>query len=151
MRDQSFIAVHRGGSLTKEHHYQLMNLACSYAEHLFPFIRNQIDDCLFDAIAIAKLWTQEVATVGDARKASVSAHAFARDSTNPVEKAVSRAVGHAVATAHMADHSLSVAYYALKAVKSAGLSVELERNWQDEQIPTEIRAFYLTAREIRKI
>lgn len=151
MRDQRFIAVHRGGPLTKEQHFLLMNLACSYAEHLFPLFRNPIEGCLLEAIAIAKLWTQGAAKVGDARKASVAAHTFARSSTNLVEKAVARTVGHAVATAHMADHSLGVAYYALKAVKSAGLSVELERKWQDEQIPTEISELYLSAREIRKI
>lgn len=151
MRDQRFIALHRGGPLTKEQHYLLMNLACSYAEHLFPLFRNPIEVCLLEAIAIAKLWTQGAATVGDARKASVAAHAYARSLSNPVEIAVARAVAHAIATAHMADHSLGPAYYALKAVKSAGLSVELERKWQDEQIPSEIRELYLTAREFRKI
>lgn len=151
MRDKRFIAAHRGGPLTKQQHYLLIHLACSYAEHLFPLIGNQVDICLQDALAIAKLWTQGAATVGDARKASVAAHAYARSLTNPVEIAVARAVGHAVATAHMADHSLGPAYYALKAVKSAGQSVEVERKWQDEQIPTEIRELYLSAREIRKI
>ena len=33
------------------------------------------------------------------------------------EIAVARAIGHTVATAHMADHSLGAALYALKAVK----------------------------------
>jgi hypothetical protein len=37
--------------------------------------------------------------------------------------AVARSVGHAVATAHIADHSLGAAWYALKAVKSAGKSI----------------------------
>jgi hypothetical protein len=151
MRDKRFIAVHRGGPLTKEHHHLLMNLACVYAEHILPLIPNPIDICLQDALSIARLWTQGAATVGDARKASVAAHAYARSSKNPVEIAASRAVGHAVATAHMADHSLGPAYYALKAVKSAGLSVEQERKWQDEQLPAEIKELYLTAREIRKI
>ena len=151
MRDKRFIALHRGGPLTKDQHYLLTNLACEYAEHILPLIPNPIDECLRNALSIAKLWTQGAASVGDARKASVAAHAFARSSSNPVEIAVARAIGHAVATVHMADHSLGPAYYALKAVKSAGLSVEQERKWQDEQIPTEIRELFLTAREIRKI
>jgi hypothetical protein len=38
-------------------------------------------------------------------------------SSNAVSVALARAVGHAVATAHMADHSLRAADYALKAIK----------------------------------
>ena len=151
MRDKRFIAEHRGGPLTKEQHYFLMNLACGYVEHILPLIPNPIAECLHHALVIAKLWTQGAATVGQARKASVAAYAYARSITNPVEIAVARAVGQAVATAHMADHSLGPAYYALKAVKSAGQSVDLERKWQDEQVPAEIRELYLTARQIRKI
>jgi hypothetical protein len=47
----------------------------------------------------------------------------------------------------MADHSLGSAWYALKAVKMAGKSVDEERKWQDEQLPPEIRELVLTARE----
>jgi hypothetical protein len=45
----------------------------------------------------------------------------------------------------MADHSLGPALYALKAVKSAGKSVEAERKWQDERLPPEIRELVLTS------
>jgi len=38
----------------------------------------------------------------------------------------------------MADHSLGAALYALKAVKNAGKSVDEERKWQNEQLPSEI-------------
>jgi hypothetical protein len=62
------------------------------------------------------------------------------------EIAVARAVGHAVATAHMADHSLGAALYALKAVKNAGKSIDAERKWQNEQLPSEIMEIVLTAR-----
>ncbi|MCX6255149.1 MAG: hypothetical protein NTV31_11820, partial [Bacteroidia bacterium] len=59
--------------------------------------------------------------------------------------AVARSVGHAVATAHMADHSLGAALYALKAVKNAGKSIDAERKWQNEQLPSEIMELVLTA------
>jgi hypothetical protein len=71
----------------------------------------------------------------------------AREWANPVAVAAARAVGQAVATVHMADHSLGAAEYALKAVKAAGGSVELERTWQDEQLPAEVRELVLSARE----
>ncbi|MCX6666284.1 MAG: hypothetical protein NT038_09585 [Euryarchaeota archaeon] len=100
---------------------------------------------------MAKAWTQGKASVGDARKASVGAHAVARESSNPIAIAVARSVGHAVATAHMADHSLGPAWYALKAVKSAGKSIDAERKWQDEQLPSEIKELVLTARKNRRL
>jgi hypothetical protein len=78
-------------------------------------------------------------------KASVGAHAAARESPDPVIRAVARSVGHAVATAHMADHSLGAALYALKAVKYAGASVDAERQWQHGHLPPEIRDLVLTA------
>ncbi len=85
------------------------------------------------------------ASVGEAQKAAWGAHTVAREASSPVEVAVARAVGHAVATAHMADHSLGPAYYALKAVKAAGKSTERERKWQDEHIPSEVRELVLGA------
>ena len=64
--------------------------------------------------------------------------------------AVARSVGHAVATAHMADHSLGAALYALKAVKHAGKSVDAERKWQNEQLPSEIMELVLTAMSLKE-
>jgi len=58
---------------------------------------------------------------------------------------VARSVGHAAATSHMADHSLVAALYALKAVKNAGKSMDAERKWQNEQLPSEIRELVLTS------
>jgi len=56
------------------------------------------------------------------------------NTSNPISIAVARSTGHAVATAHMADHSLGGPLYALKAVKHAGGSVAKEREWQIEQL-----------------
>jgi len=46
----------------------------------------------------------------------------------------------------MADHSIGAALYALKAVKNAGKSIDAERKWQNEQLPSEIMELVLTAR-----
>jgi hypothetical protein len=144
MRDRRFIAEHRGGPLKKEQHYQLIQWACDCAEHVLPLLEKR-DERLVNALKVAKAWTQGKASVGDARKASVAAHAVAREYSDPVAVAVARAVGHAVATAHMADHSLGPALYALKAVKSAGKSVDAERKWQNKQLPPDIRELVLSA------
>ena len=146
MRDKRFIAIHRGGLLTKEHHYQLINWACICAEHVLPLFGEKFDEQLKYALLIAEEWQKGNATIAEARKASVNAHALARATTNPVSGSVARAVGHAVATAHMSDHSLGAAVYALKAVKYSGQSVIAERSWQNEQLPTEIRELVLSSR-----
>ncbi|MBA7514433.1 hypothetical protein ES705_06461 [subsurface metagenome] len=99
---------------------------------------------------MAKEWEKEKVTVGDARNASVSAHALARESSNPMIIAVARSIGHAVATAHMADHSLGAALYALKAVKIAGKSVDAERKWQKEQLLPEIKELVLTTMSLKE-
>jgi len=135
MRDKRFIAEHRGGLLTKEQHYQLMQWACTCAEHVLPLFGKNIDERLTHALRIVKKWKEGNASVGDARKASVAAHAVARESSNQTAAAVARAVGHAVATAHMADHSLGAARHALKAVNNAGKSINDERKWQDIHLP----------------
>jgi hypothetical protein len=151
MRDKQFIAEHRGGPLKKEQHYQLIKWACDCAEHVLHLFGEKIDERLINALNVAIEWKQGNASVGDARKAALGAHMVARESSNPMTIAVARSVGHAVATAHMADHSLGAAWYALKAVKYSGKSVEAERKWQDEQLPSEIKELVLTARKSRNI
>ena len=151
MRDKRFVAAHRGGPLIKEHHYQLIELACKYAEHVMPLFSTKIDDRLIHALLVARAWKQGKASVGDARKASLNAIAVANELSNSTDNAIARCIGHAVATAHMADHSLVAAWYALKAVKSAGKSIDAERRWQDELLPDEIKELFLTARENKKI
>jgi hypothetical protein len=146
MRDKRFIAEHRGGSLKKEQHIQLIKWACDCAENVLPLFAEKIDERLQNALWIAKEWAKGEATVGDARKTSLQAIALANESSNPTSIAVARAAGHAVATAHMADHSLGAAIYALKAVKNANKSIDEERKWQNEQLPSEIRELVLTAR-----
>ena len=104
------------------------------SEHVLALIDGNIDTQLVHALHVAKEWENGNVPVGDAMKASVGAHAVAREASNPISIAVARSIGHAVATAHMADHSLGGPLYALKAVKHAGGSVDEEREWQNEQL-----------------
>lgn len=150
MRDKRFVAVHRGGPLKKEQHRQLIRWACDCAENVLPLFGNEIDDRLLNALLVAKKWENGEASVGEARNASLDAIAVANEVTNPTSVLVARSVGHAVATAHMADHSLGAALYALKAVKETGKSIEAERKWQNEQLPSEIKELVLTSRIIKE-
>jgi len=147
MRDKRFIAQHRGGPLNKEQHYQLIKWACDCAEHVLYLFGEKIDERLKKALIVAKNWKKGNVSVGDTRKASQEAHLMAREYTNLTTVAVARSIGHAVATAHMADHSLGAVWYALKAVKHAGKSIDTERKWQNEHLPSEIKELILTARK----
>ena len=151
MRDKRFIAEHRGGLLKKEQHFQLITWACDCAENVLHLFGERIDERLKEALNVANEWKQGNASVGDARKASLAAIAVANGSSNATAIAVARSVGHAVAAAHMADHSLGAALYALKAVKNANESMDEERKWQNEQLPSEIKELVLTARRSRRI
>lgn len=146
MRDRRFVAEHRDGPLRKEQHRQLMEWACECAEHVLPLFGKEVDVRLKNAIEIARDWMKGNASVGEARNASLGAISVANEVSGPTSIAVARSVGHAVATAHMADHSIGAALYALKAVKSSGDSVDAERDWQNERLSSEIRELILTAR-----
>jgi hypothetical protein len=147
MRDKRFIAEHRGGPLKKKQHYLLITWACACAEHVLHLFGEATDARLINVLRVAQEWRQGTASVGDARKASLVAVAVARQASDPIAAAVARCVGHAVATAHMADHSLGAGLYALKAVKIAGKSVDAERRWQDRQLPAGVRELVLSARK----
>jgi hypothetical protein len=146
MRDRRFIAEHRGGLLKKDHHRQLIEWACKCCEHVLPLCSDTVDGRLINALLIAKEWAIGNANVGDAMKASLGSHAAARESADPISTAIARSIGQAVATAHMADHSLGAAIYALKAVKYANKSIDAERKWQNEQLSSEIMELVLTTR-----
>ncbi|HOI41045.1 MAG TPA: hypothetical protein PL168_09975 [Methanobacterium sp.] len=147
MRDKRFIAEHRGGPLKKEQHYQLTEWACACSKHILYLFGEEIDVRLINALNVALEWTKGNVSVGDAMKSSRDAHKVAREVSNPTARAVARSVGHSVATPHMADHSLGAAWYALKAVQSAGCSTDAEKEWQNEKLPSEIKELILTARE----
>ena len=109
-----------------------------------------MDERLTHALETAEAWVQGKVPVGATMQAAYQCHAAARDAVTPTATLVTRAVGQMVATAHMADHSLGAAWYALKAVKAASGSVEDERGWQNEQLPLEIRELVLSARQDRR-
>jgi hypothetical protein len=145
MRDKRFVADHRGGPLNKVRHRQLIIWASACAEHVLSLLGEKIDDRLVYALLIAREWEKDKVAVGYAMKASQGAHTVARESSDPLKIAVARSIGHAVATAHMADHSLGSALYALKAVKIAGNSIEQERKWQNDHLPSEIRELIISS------
>ena len=140
MRDERFIAVHRGGPLSLKKHQMLAAWAAKCAERVLPlFDVTSQDDRPRKAIETAKAWARGEVSVGEAQRAAVAAHAAAREATSRPAIAAARAAGHAVATAHMADHSLGGAIYGCKAVEANGGAAERERAWQLKHAPVAIR------------
>jgi hypothetical protein len=127
-----------------------MKWAISCSKHVLPLFGQNVDERLLCALAVGEDWRLGKATVGQAQKASVAAHTVAREQSYPVALAVARSVGQAVATAHMADHSLGAALYALKAVAASGGSVDAERCWQDAQLPEDVKELVFYFRSTRK-
>lgn len=132
-----------------QQHRSLIQWACQCVEHAIGVLNVKVDDRLLHALSVAKAWQEGTAKTGEAMKAAVVAHSVARESSDPVTVAIARAVGHAVATAHMADHSLGGALYSLKAIKHAGHSVEEERKWQNEHIPLDLKDVVLFTLDVK--
>lgn len=140
MRDKRFIAAHRGGPLTKENHRALILWAVDCVQHGIQTLKeSEVDERALESLRIAVQWAQGNASVGDAREAAVNAHAAARSSTDKTQQAIYRACGHAVATAHMADHSLRARAYILKAIELKNLNTKDESEWQIEHAHENIR------------
>lgn len=145
-RDPRFVTIRRGGTLKDDDHHLLALWAADCAEHVLRYFieQNPNDDRPHFAIQQARAWAHGKITMTKARVAAYAAHAAARASTDAAHEAA-RAAGHAVATAHMADHELGAAAYAIRAVRAA--SPENLRNevgkaecqWQREILPEAIR------------
>jgi len=156
-RDPRFVAIHRGGLLDEATHRLLAAWAAECAAHVLPLFVGKYpdDDRPARAIETARAWSRNEATVTEAREAAFAAHAAARDATDPVAREVARACGHAVATAHMADHELGAPFYAIRAVRLASppadalAAGERECRWQREQLPEPIRELVRSDQELR--
>jgi hypothetical protein len=73
-------------------------------------------------------------------KASLAAHAAAREAKDKAAIAAARATGQAVATAHAADHSMGALLYALKALEASGAPPNPELKLQLAKLPIHLRS-----------
>jgi len=155
-RDPRFVTVRRGGTLEDGHHRLLAAWAADCAEHVLGYFcqDHPHDDRPGHAIEQARAWSRGETSMTEARQAAVAAHAAARAASGAAREAA-RAAGHAAATAHMADHELGAAAYAIRAVRmgsSADHRDEAGRSecqWQREQLPAAIRTLVLSDQRLR--
>ncbi len=121
--------------------------AADCAERVLPFFEKAYpqDDRPRKAIEACRTWVRTgVFKMADIRKASLDAHAAAREAKeNNAACFAARAAGQAVATAHVSEHAFGAAYYALKiaAANSADANVKIakELNWQTQHLPKHLR------------
>jgi hypothetical protein len=85
---------------------------------------------LIEALEVGRQWSEGKVGTGAAMKASRAVHKHAQGIDDPAYKLFCRSVGQAVATAHMADHSMGPVYYGKKLVKLLGLNEQQELAWQ---------------------
>lgn len=141
MRDIRFKAQRLGGLLKSEEHILLMNWAIECVEHICPLLQIEISDQINHSLAVAKRWTLGNASVKDARNVAIAMNELAKITTNLAEKYAIKAAGHAVATAHMADHAIVASKYTLKSFNIIHQSTLPERDWQIEHLPKEMKEF----------
>jgi hypothetical protein len=143
-RDRRFVTVGRGGLLDDRTHHLLTLWAAACAERVLPLFHTACPDDQRpgDAIDVARQWAAGEATMMTAREQAFAAHAAARSTVGAARDAA-RAAGHAVATAHIADHELGGAFYALRALAKAHPGdqrrLEEERRWQLIILPEQIK------------
>ncbi|MFA5077144.1 MAG: putative immunity protein [Candidatus Micrarchaeia archaeon] len=121
--------------------------AANCSERVLPFFENAYpkDNRPRKAIEVCRIWIRTgVFRMADIRKASLTAHAAAREAKeNNAACFAARAAGQAVATAHVPQHAFGAAYYALKAVAAVdpanAIKIAKERNWQSRRLPGNLR------------
>jgi hypothetical protein len=139
-RDPRFVANHRGGLLDPKSHSVLALWAANCAAGVLPhFEKTTKDSRPRNAIFIGKAWAAGDIKTGVAMKASLAAHAAARDAKDPIAKAAARAAGQAVASAHCADHSMGSLLYVLKVYELCGMSFERVLKAQIAKLPAKLR------------
>jgi hypothetical protein len=104
------------------------------------------DDRPRKAIEVCRKWVRTgLFKMAEIRGASLAAHAAARKAKgNDAACFAARAAGQAVATAHVPQHALGGAYYALKAVLAAAgengeVQLAKEQKWQSRRLAKTLR------------
>jgi len=115
--------------------------AADCAEHVLPYFEDKYpnDDRPRKAIEACRRWAATgVFRMDDIRKASLDAHAAAREVKEDDAIAAARAAGQAVATAHVPTHALGSSVYGIRAAAAHSGKVSSglikERNWQLERL-----------------
>lgn len=146
VRDPRLITVRRGGTLTDADHHLIALWAATCAEHVLHLFEQAepSDPRPRQAIERIRAWTRGEIRMWDARSAGGHAMAAARTLTGAPRHAAF-AAGQAAVVAHVAEHDLGAAAYAIKAMGAADgeAAGREECRWQRVQLPEQIRELVL--------
>lgn len=155
-RDPRLVTIRRGGTLTDEHHRLLALWAAVCAEHvlgLFEDVRPD-DGRPRAAIEAIRAWVRGELRMMESRALGGHAMGAARD-LRGAPRFAAYAAGQAGAVAHVAEHDLGAAAYAIKAVRasvpaaSADEAGRAECAWQRERLPAAVRELVLSDQQRR--
>lgn len=155
-RDPRLVTARRGGSLTDDDHHRLALWAATCAEHVLDlFEAERPDDARpREAIEAVRAWVRGEMRMMASRAAGGHAMGAARDLRGAARFAA-YAAGQAGAVAHVAEHDLGAAAYAIKAVRAsvpavqAGEAGDAECAWQRAQLPGSVRDLVLSDQQRR--
>jgi hypothetical protein len=146
VRDPRLVTVRRGGTLTDADHHLLALWAAACAEHVLPLFESARPDDPRprEAIDAARAWVRGELPMMRTRAAGGHAMGAARDLRGAARFAA-YAAGQAAVVAHVAEHDLGAAAYAIKAATAAGDedAGRRECRWQRQQLPDAIRELVL--------
>ncbi len=148
--DPRLVTIRRGGTLTDADHHLLALWAASCAEHVLPLFEAVRPDDVRprQAIEAARAWVRGELPMMRARAAGGHAMGAARDLAGAARHAAYSA-GQAGVVAHVAAHDLGAAAYAIKAVRAAASTDDVEAaggrecRWQRDQLPAAVRELVL--------
>lgn len=150
VRDPRLISTRRGGLLCDEHHRMLATWAAACAEHVLMLFEDvqPLDERPRAAIDGTRAWARGELAMMAAR--ALGGHAMG--AARPLDGAArfaAYAAGQAACVAHVPEHDLGAAAYAIKAAraaappKSAADAGRRELAWQRVQLPDEVRGLVL--------
>ena len=147
VRDPRLITVRRGGSLTEEDHRRLALWAADCADHVLSLFESVVADDPRPrrAIEAIRMWTRGGLGMMETRACGGHAMGAARDRRG-APRFAAYAAGQAACVAHVPEHDLGAAAYALKAVGAAAPrsmsaeAIRAEREWQLGQVPSSLLA-----------
>ena len=156
VRDPRMITIRRGGTLTDADHHLLALWATDCAAHVLHHFEAVRPDDLRPRLAIdaARSWLRGEKPMMQTRAAGGEAMGAARDLRGPARFAA-YAAGQAAVVAHVAEHDLGAAAYAIKAAMAAAPDGEVEAagraeaGWQRQRIPDAVRALVLEDQQRR--
>jgi len=142
VRDPRLVSVQRGGTLSEPDHRLLAVWAADCAEHVLQFFEAEHGEDVRprEAIEAARAWSRGQAAMMATRAMGGHAMGAARPLRGAARFAA-YAAGQAACVAHVPEHDLGAAAYAIKAVQAAAPAGQekvrglAERDWQRRQIP----------------